>query len=108
MSETDFNRYIHQAHTKLLGGKRKAARLRREAADLREQHGLCLCSDEEKIFASHAEADADKSPAVICHDCGKQKLRVIVVRTGIRTGDCHPPNEHHQRLVITDLLKRRA
>jgi hypothetical protein len=49
---------------------------RREAKALRAKHGLCQCSDDERFYASDAEADADKTPARTCMACLRKKLIV--------------------------------
>lgn len=55
----------------LLGGAAKGNRLREQAAALRLKHHLCPHSDDERVYGSQAEADADKSQAVICEACRK-------------------------------------
>ena len=90
-------RVVHREHTKLLGGKPKADKFRRAAADLRFQHSLCPCGDEEKHYLSEEEADADKTPNVICDECGKPKLRVAVI-AGV-------PLCEFGQLAIIDLLR---
>jgi hypothetical protein len=101
MKRKKINRIAHRAHTKLLGGKQKADRLRCDAADLRIQHGLCRCGDQEKFYPNQNEADADKTPNAICEECGKPKLRVVVI------GD-KPLPERDQiaaHTALTDLLR---
>jgi hypothetical protein len=80
--ERKVRRILHREHTKILGGKGKADKLRREAADLRYRHDLCRCSDDERYYPSHEAADKDKTPAAICADCGKKKLLNKIIGTG--------------------------
>jgi len=91
------NRILRRAHTRLLGSKREAGPLRVLAANKRREHGLCEHSDEEKFYLSSEEVPGDKSPAVICEECGKPKLRVAIVTD-------KPTSEIHQ-LTVEDLLK---
>jgi len=63
--------------------KRKQLRdKRKEAAALRKTHALCDHGDDERIYFSHEEADADRTPPTICVDCGLPRLRVKVIRGG--------------------------
>jgi hypothetical protein len=59
-----------------LGGEKRAKAQRRDAAELRRRHGLCLHADNEKVCVS--EADAAPCAPVICEECGKPKLTVHV------------------------------
>lgn len=59
-----------------IAGKRHADQLRSTANAARRSHDLCLCSDDERYYATQAEADNDRSPAKVCGDCGKKKLRI--------------------------------
>jgi hypothetical protein len=95
--ERKIKRVKHRGHTKLLGGKHQADKLRRDAADLRTHHDLCLCRDEEKHYLNEEEASADKSPPVVCGDCGKPKLRVGVI--------VNKTLSDNEQLYIRDLLR---
>ena len=79
MKEKKLKRIFHKGRTTLLGGKRKAEKLRIDAANIRREHDLCLCCDEEVYYASPEEDTADKDrPMVVCEDCGKRRLRVAL------------------------------
>lgn len=56
---------------------------RKEAAQLREAYGLCLCEngDEVKTYNSDVEAAADISPPITCPNCGRERLRVQAIHT---------------------------
>lgn len=66
-------------HQRRRSQKREEKRQKKkEAAALRAEHGLCLHGDEERSYATDAEADADDAPAKVCDECGKPKLVVKV------------------------------
>jgi hypothetical protein len=98
--ERKIRRILHRTRTKLLGGRAKADQLRRQAANLRIQHDLCRCGDDERYYPSHEAADSDLSPAAVCGECGKKKLLHKIVCQGD-----NPPSGRDLMIATARLLK---
>jgi hypothetical protein len=52
---------------------------RREAADLREKHGLCQHAADARGYATEAEADADTREAEVCAMCNRKRLITAII-----------------------------
>lgn len=94
---------IRKSHTKLMGGKSEAEKLRIQAANLRIEHDLCRCpnGDEEIAVSSEAEKlEAAKLPPSVCDACGKRRLRVFA----IVGGDIQSFSENTQALIEEGLM----
>jgi hypothetical protein len=76
-------------------------RARRNAAVARRLHEMCKHGDEEKVYFSQDEIEADRArPNVTCEVCQKPKLRLAILWDG-------PPRPLPEfgDLAIKDLLR---
>lgn len=69
--------------------------LRQSARALREQEGLCPHSDN--------VCEAADTPAAVCRECGKEKLRILLISP--RPLDEIEPDEDIREAMFTDLLR---
>jgi hypothetical protein len=97
--EKAMNRYLHDAR----GRAMRAAgtdpdKARDEAFILRMQHDLCLHQDDERVYRSDAERQADDRPAAKCSECGKVRLVVSIMANG-------PVSADAEALIVKNYLR---
>jgi hypothetical protein len=77
-------RDMKRNRSELRAGVRAA---RKEARKARQEGGLCMHGDDERLFSSHAEAEADGEPVKVCEECGRPKLIVKCVNVGVLSAE---------------------
>lgn len=95
--DTELSAWQRQAMRAANKDRRAYAKAKRRANRERIKHGLCKCSDDERVYISAEESAADQAPAVRCSGCGREKLIVKIL-------NLHK-NAHLERAAQQDLMR---